>query len=64
MTVITDPEQAAAADVQAALHLPGAERGWLPRTSARLPAGDGDRRSWLVRYADAIKAAAEAAPPR
>jgi hypothetical protein len=35
--MISDPIEAARADARAALHLPGAARGWNPRTPVQLP---------------------------
>lgn len=58
----SDPIEAAQADARAALHLPGAARGWNPRTPVQLPPADADRRAWLSRYAAALAAAAGPAP--
>lgn len=57
--MISDPEAAAQADARAALHLPGATRGWNPRTPVVLPPDDAGRRDWLIRYAAALSRAAE-----
>jgi hypothetical protein len=58
---VTDPADAAADDVRFALHLPGATRGWSPRSTVRLPASTQDRVEWLVSYADWLRQEAEAA---
>lgn len=51
-TDVTDPADAAANDVQAALHLPGTNKGWAPRYPVKLPGSTADRVEWLRSYAD------------
>jgi hypothetical protein len=51
----TDPAEAAANDVRAALHLPGAIRGWSPRSQVRLPRSTAERVKWLLAYADWLR---------
>jgi hypothetical protein len=54
-TNVTDPAEAAANDVQAALHLPGPVSGWPRRYPVRLPASLEDRVAWLQSYADWLR---------
>ena len=60
---VTDPADAAENDARAALHLPGASKGWAPRYPVRLPASTEDRVAWLRSYADWLSQAAETASP-
>jgi len=59
---VTDPASAAENDAQAALHLPGASKGWA-RRPVRLPASTEDRADWLRAYADWLSQAAGTANP-
>jgi hypothetical protein len=59
--VTTDPAEAAENDVRAAMHLPGATRGWSPRYPVRLPTDADGRIKWLIAYADALMAEAHRA---